>query len=109
MGLSVWPGGIFELLMPQRDSGATEQRGDTKRESWRAETQLIYNRETEDAVGDEEIFWFETSQLSPSAGKWRSISPKRPTMYQNIPYIVHTLGKKRQHVLCLSREWACFL
>lgn len=49
MGLSVWPGGIFELLMPQRDSGATEQRGDTKRGSWRAETQLIYNRETDEA------------------------------------------------------------
>lgn len=48
MGLSVWPGGIFELLMPQRGSGATEQRGDTKRESWRAETKLIYNREIEE-------------------------------------------------------------
>lgn len=48
MGPSVWPGGIFELLMPQRGSGATEQRGDTKRESWRAETKLIYNREREE-------------------------------------------------------------
>lgn len=48
MGLSVWPGGIFELLMPQRGSGATAQRGDTKRESWRAETKLIYNREREE-------------------------------------------------------------
>lgn len=59
MGLSVWPGGIFELLMPQRGSGATEQRGDTKRESWRAETKLIYNREKEKRqVGDEEAFLF---------------------------------------------------
>lgn len=48
MGLSVLLGGIFELLMPQRGSGATEQKGDTKRESWRAETKLIYNREREE-------------------------------------------------------------